>query len=209
MSLWDSAYVLPTEGVCSHPSYSWMVLLWGGNLGKKWEFSWGWLTEFTNIQKGSHPGLCCSSSLWASRWLRWHRICLQGRKPSFPGSGGSPGEGPGNPHQCFCLENSIDRGLWQATVYRATKSQTQLSHLCCYHYWHVTSELRDFWSLTNRWKAGRTNVCFEEMWPVVLTIEQVPCPGSRSSLLSNPSTPVMLHWLAMACNWKEKQFPFC
>ena len=44
----------------------------------------------------------------------------------IPGSGRSPGGGNDNPLQDFCLENSMDRGTWQATVYRVTKSQTQL-----------------------------------------------------------------------------------
>ena len=30
----------------------------------------------------------------------------------------------GNPPQYSCLENPMDRGAWQATVYRITKSQT-------------------------------------------------------------------------------------
>ena len=48
---------------------------------------------------------------------------------SIPGSGGSPGGGNGNPLQCSCLENPMDRGAWQATVHRVTKSQTQLKQL--------------------------------------------------------------------------------
>ena len=32
----------------------------------------------------------------------------------------SPGEGNGNPHQCSCLENSMDRGAWLATVHGVT-----------------------------------------------------------------------------------------
>ena len=43
---------------------------------------------------------------------------------SIPRSGRSPGEGNGYPLQCFCLENPMDGGAWQATV---TKSQAQLS----------------------------------------------------------------------------------
>ena len=43
---------------------------------------------------------------------------------SIPGSGRSPGEGNGYILQCFCLENSIDRGVWQATVHGVEKSQT-------------------------------------------------------------------------------------
>ena len=36
-------------------------------------------------------------------------------------------EGNGNPLQYSCLENSMDRGAWQATVHRIAKSWTQLS----------------------------------------------------------------------------------
>ena len=42
------------------------------------------------------------------------------------GSGRSPGGGHGNPLQYSCLENPMDRGAWWATVYGASKSQTQL-----------------------------------------------------------------------------------
>ena len=40
---------------------------------------------------------------------------------SIPGLGRSPGEGNGNPLQCSCLENPMDRGAWQVTVHRAAK----------------------------------------------------------------------------------------
>ena len=41
-----------------------------------------------------------------------------GNVGSIPGSGRSlPGEGNGNPHKYSFLENPIDRGTWQATVY--------------------------------------------------------------------------------------------
>ena len=36
-------------------------------------------------------------------------------------------EGNGNPLQYSHLENSMDRGAWQATVYEVTKSLTWLS----------------------------------------------------------------------------------
>ena len=35
----------------------------------------------------------------------------------IPGSGGSPGEGNGNPLQYSCLGNPMDRGAWRATVH--------------------------------------------------------------------------------------------
>ena len=42
--------------------------------------------------------------------------CNAGDPGSIPGCGRYPGEGNGNPLQYSCLENSIDRGAWQATV---------------------------------------------------------------------------------------------
>ena len=43
----------------------------------------------------------------------------------IPGSGSSPGECNGNPHQYSCLENSMDRGAWRDTVNGAPKSRTR------------------------------------------------------------------------------------
>ena len=38
------------------------------------------------------------------------------------------GEGNGNPLQYFCLENSMDRGAWWATVHEVAESQTRLNN---------------------------------------------------------------------------------
>ena len=43
---------------------------------------------------------------------------------SIPGSGRSPGGGHDNPLQYSCLENTMDKGAWQATVHRVTQSWT-------------------------------------------------------------------------------------
>ena len=43
-----------------------------------------------------------------------------GDSGSNPGSGRFPGEGNGNPLQYSCLENSMDRGTWKATVHGVT-----------------------------------------------------------------------------------------
>ena len=40
---------------------------------------------------------------------------------SIPGSGRSPGGGPGNPLQYSCLENPMDREAWRATLHGVTK----------------------------------------------------------------------------------------
>ena len=57
------------------------------------------------------------------------------------GLGRSPGGGNGNPHQYSCLENPMDRGLWQGPVHRVTKSQTWLKWLSthAYKWYHMIS----------------------------------------------------------------------
>ena len=47
---------------------------------------------------------------------------------SIPGLGRSPGEGNSNPLQYSCLENSMDREAWWATVHGVTKKWTQLGN---------------------------------------------------------------------------------
>ena len=46
---------------------------------------------------------------------------------SIPRPGRSPGGGNGNLFQYSCLENSMHRGDWWATVQRVAKRHTQLS----------------------------------------------------------------------------------
>ena len=62
--------------------------------------------------------------------------CNAGDPDSIPRLGTSPGEGNGYPLQYSCLENSMDRGAWRATVPWGHKSETRLSD------WHF-----DFTSL--------------------------------------------------------------
>ena len=47
--------------------------------------------------------------------------CSAGDEGSIPGLGRFPGEGNGNPFQCSCLGNPMDRGNWQATVHEITE----------------------------------------------------------------------------------------
>ena len=53
--------------------------------------------------------------------------CNAGDLGSVPELGRSPGELNGNPLQYSCLENSMDRGAWWATVHGVTKSWALLS----------------------------------------------------------------------------------
>ena len=57
--------------------------------------------------------------------------CSAGDLGSVPGSGKSPGEGNGYPLQYSGLENSLDRGPWQAIVHGVITSWTWL---CNFHF---------------------------------------------------------------------------
>ena len=46
---------------------------------------------------------------------------------SIPGSGGSHGEGSGDPLQYACLKNPMDRGAWWVIVHGVAKTPTRLS----------------------------------------------------------------------------------
>ena len=48
--------------------------------------------------------------------------CYAGDPDSISGSGRSPGEVNGYPLQFSCLQNPMDRGVWQATVHGVTKT---------------------------------------------------------------------------------------
>ena len=50
--------------------------------------------------------------------------CSAGEQGSISGLGRSSIQGNGNLLQYSCLENSMDRGAWRATVHGVTKSQT-------------------------------------------------------------------------------------
>ena len=60
-------------------------------------------------------------------WLGKQSACNVGDPGSIPGLGRSPGGGDENPLQYSCLENSMDRGAWWATVHGIEESQTRLS----------------------------------------------------------------------------------
>ena len=56
------------------------------------------------------------------------------------GSGRSPGVGNGNLLPYSCLENSMDRGDWQATIHGVMKSWTELSTA---HHIHTVRRLEE------------------------------------------------------------------
>ena len=75
----------------------------------------------------------CSSGL--PRWLSGKEsACNAGDARSIPGLGRSPGEGNGNPLQYSCLEHSMDRGAWWATVHGVAKSWDDTEQLSMHAY---------------------------------------------------------------------------
>jgi len=84
-------------------------------------------------------GSCVQWLLWQRQNLCLHLPCTGGSDSkesachlgglgSISGLGRSPGEGNSYPLQYSCLENSMDREVWQAIVHAVTKSRTQLSN---------------------------------------------------------------------------------
>ena len=59
--------------------------------------------------------------------IQWWRIHLPMQEMQETPVWRSPGAGNGNPLQYSCLENSMDRGSWWATVHGVTKTWTWLS----------------------------------------------------------------------------------
>ena len=62
---------------------------------------------------------------------------------SIPGSGRSPGVGNGNLFLYSCLENSMDRGAWWASVQGGHKEtdMTECMHACTHTHTHSYSNL--------------------------------------------------------------------
>ena len=100
----------------------------------------------------TRPSLCGSPGGWTTAQpsprgrlrLQWHQKTrqwgwcpttlpvtsghLQCRRPGCdPWVGTVPRGGHGNPLQCSCLENPMDRGAWRATVHGVTESRTRLN----------------------------------------------------------------------------------
>ena len=78
-------------------------------------------------------GQICDMMIWCFCHSFWERAVGKesannaGDLGSIPGLERSPGEGHGNPLQYSCLENSKDKGAWQATVHGVAKSWTRPS----------------------------------------------------------------------------------
>ena len=78
------------------------------NLATEWQYTCICVYTHTHIHGTSQVTLVVINLLANAEGIR--------DKGSIPGSGRSAGGGHGNPIQYSCLENSMDRGAWLATV---------------------------------------------------------------------------------------------
>ena len=79
------------------------------------------LLRFSKITYQNQIG--CRSEKVLPKWLSdKESTCQAGDADSIPGLGRPPGEGNGNPLQYSCLDNSMDRRAWRATVHGVVKS---------------------------------------------------------------------------------------
>ena len=74
----------------------------------------------------------------------------------------SPGGGHGNPLQCSCLENSLNRGAWRATVpwgHKESENSSDLTHMhaCTCMYRCIWEELWVY--IVFMWSMYQSNTC--------------------------------------------------
>ena len=106
----------PSSGVCAGTLPSWL-----GSLARETQYIHQYIKAFVinmviHARKG-FPGGSVMKNPPADA----------GAVGSNAGSGRSPGVGNSIPCQYSCLENSMDRGTWRASVHGVTKSWTQLN----------------------------------------------------------------------------------
>ena len=118
----------------------WLSFLWlaRAEIGLNREF--GWATLFC---------------IWGlPKWLSGKEsACSAGDTDSIPGSGRCAGDRNGNPLQYSCLENSMDRGAWGATVHGVRK--------------------RWAWLSLSEWAKGKVCGLIPVQWPVMIQRDSV------------------------------------
>ena len=94
------------------------------------------------------------------------------------GSGGSLGEGNGNSIQYYCLENSMDRKAWWATVHGGvSKSRTRLNtHIQTYGTMFSVSSVQFSHSVVS-----------DSLQPLGQHHARLPCPSPTPEACSNSS----------------------
>ena len=97
-------------------------------------------------------------------WAGKESTCNEGDLGSIPGLGRSPGKGKGYPLQYSCLENSMDRGTWQATVHGVAKSWIQLSDFTFTFHFHALEKAMATLSSVLAWRIPGTEELLSMGW---------------------------------------------
>ena len=141
---------------------------------------------------------------------------MQADVSSIPRSGKSPGGGHGNPFLYSCLENSMDRGAWQATLHGITELDIteQLTHSCyvllrAYQVVLLVKnlpasvgdiEIQDgYLSLENPLEEGMATHSSILAWriPQIEEADRLQSMGSHKLIATLPSTQVFLYFVNM------------
>ena len=115
--LQKKAHFIPTPNPTVEPNFS------GAKQSNKSKDRW----QKAPLFRAPQNSFCLSLSIYEGvpPRLKHKEITGSAGDPgSIPGSGRFPGEGNGYSLQYSCLENSMDRGAWQATVHGVTESRT-------------------------------------------------------------------------------------
>ena len=143
--LWELDEGLQINQFLADPSWTWRK---GTGIGHRraWLAFWNKAAEAMVTLWLVFP----TTDIWASQ------VVLENAKEPgdvrdmglIPGLGRSPGGGHGNPLSYPCLENTMDRGAWLATVHRVAKSWTWLKqpgmHTCTRYLLERHSEYYSF-----------------------------------------------------------------
>ena len=138
----------------------------------------------------THSSILAWRILWTeelgrcSPWGRWESDTTE--RLHFPFWLSCIGEGNGNPLQCSCLENRMDRGAWPATVHGVAKSWTRLSDFTFTFDFHALEKEMATHSSVLAWR--------------------IPGKGEPGGLLSMGSHRVGHDWSDLAA---AAVYPFC
>ena len=147
-------------------------------------------------------------------------------RSSVSSLGRAHGEGNDDPLQSFCLENSMARGSWQATVHGVAKSQTGQSKWVCIHAAYLrntcnaskntSSSISSSLPMKMRWARQCSGCCMYKGGSGGFLCHRVCCSYKSlhlSLLLATSSIPGILQartleWVAIsfsnAWKWKVK-----
>ena len=145
------------------------------------------------------------------RWLSGKEFSRsEGDVGSIP-SGGSSGEGHGNPLQYSCQKNSMDRGAWWAAVHGVTESDmteaTEHSKVAIFKifYWKMWEKCILY--LVVQWLRICLSVHGTQVWSLV---RKIPCDVGHICLGATTTGPVSFNYWRLhlrAGALKEKKPP--